>query len=435
MGTLEIRNSLSNLIIFAFFFAGLLGLCLRKKIPYDEISNIIPHSWRKKITISSEDPMLQALNIRKPLKSPRQNPTVVDAHGHVSEKLGYLPAIGGAAAKPYRHKQTSQTFLRIPGAFSIDSELKTEAHSKNMKVSETAVWAAVASAKEYASSILRGCVTLKKSMHNGRMKRPRPTNVPAPRPEKKAKKELNNQLPMDQRHISSFDIQAFVTTLPTGSVQYHGGAMSRNTYERTVLAAAETSFTPFGPAFYQLKEFIWDKLAPGYTMPVDFQKPKPLTAAPSASSRPRAAIGTNNALPSAGTTQNTVANAGEGAQEVRQKIQVGGLGRGAKNLASLKMRSSGTKLVGTAMNDISESDKLSVSSASKGQQASSGSTTEVGASQAQQAVAMPTKSEKATEDESKESGGVQSVRPKGKGFGIKDLAAMKARSDTPSKDD
>jgi len=369
----------------------LLERCHMSKVPYDKISELVPSSWHGRIKQGSgEFKPKQLPTVPNKLLKEEKKPAVL------MDKVAYLPTIGGAAAKPYHHKQKAQSSIRLPGSLSIDPELKYLAQSASMKVSDSTVWLVVASAKEYATKILKGCVALKKAVNNGKIKRPISHSTQLARPEKKTKRETSNaDLPVHARRITPIDMQAFVSTMPLAAPR-PGGSLSRVTHERIMVATNETSIPPFGSEFYKLKEFMWEKIAPSYSAPISFQ------LSPS---------------PQPGASSN-------GGGESRQKLVVGGLGRGAKDLAALKMRTSSTKADGAPLTDTSESGRLSAGSrnsnpsATQNQQPSTSTSNETNHHAAAGQSDSPG---------SEDVGG----RPRGKGFSIKDLAAMRARSAGP----
>ena len=348
--------------------------CLRLRVPFDDISAHLPQAWRKRIITYPRSPSKPSNNDNK--------------DGAVLDKLGYLPTVGGSPAFPQKAKRTNHSSLRIPGALSIDPEMRALVQRAKMKVNEDAVWLTIVSAKEYASTILKGCIGLKQSIHHGKLKRGPPgPNRMLGRPEKAARKDTDHQLlalPPSERTISPLDVQCFVATLRVGGVQSRGCTVSRLTCERALLASGETSLVPYGPAFHQIKAFIQKKLAPTSTTSVRFQKD---TA--SESGRP----------------------------------YFGGLGRGAKDLAAIKRRSS-SKVEGEDLSERgSESSRQTAPQESMDQHSSRGTCqaspssrgSNVSVADSKQEVAVPAR--------------------RGKGFGTKNLAAMRARSSVPPKDD
>ncbi|KAL7573780.1 hypothetical protein ACA910_007809 [Epithemia clementina (nom. ined.)] len=363
-------------------------------IPFDEISTHLPNSWRKRITIFDR-------TMEQPSKMKKKEFFITD-------KLGYLPTIGGAPAYPRKVKCAAHSSLRIPGALSIDPEMRAAVQAADMNVSEEAIWLMIVSAKEYASTILRGCLALKKSVHNGKLKRVLSPG-PSPslgRPEKMSKKDTSlgsSDLPLHERTINPIDVHCFVASLRSGSVHSQGGIVSRIAFERTMMASAETSHVPFAPAFHQIKEFMHRKLAPTYATVVHFQQ----ETTPTASS----------------------------ASETRKPTSSGGLGRGAKDLAALKKRSS-SRQEGESMTDMSErgsesSRQSRVLDSADPLGTSTRTTTSV------PSTSVPSSSRSTPAAAAADSKQLEDASParRGKGFGIKDLAALRARSAANQKDD
>lgn len=376
---------------------GLLGWCLRSKVPYEQIANFVPSCWNQRIKISSDDFLCE-----QPLK---RLPTTLESKPIIQfDQFGYLPAIAEAGKSPYSERKSVHAKIRIPGALAIDQQLKASCHSMNLKMrDDNILWLVVAAAKEYTSKTLKGCIALKKSIHIGKMKRPRCISSSIARPEKKLRRDPSNpDLPKETRHITPLDMQSFIATLPMAGVRHQGGALSRITAERTLMATYET-LPPFGTAFLELKKFLWEKIAPSYSETITFKKaPEHLPVLPCA---PQGAFASQI--------------------ESRQKVQVG-RGRGAKNLAALKIRTSATKADKSAvLTDTSESGRVSTGSHLSNPRHEAAS-----ASSSTQEPVLESSDRPVSAPESKQS------RGKGVGSkdlatlraGVKDLAAMKARS-------
>ena len=285
-----------------------------------------------------------------------------------------------------------------------------------MKVSEDAVWLMIISAKEYARTVLNGCVALKTCTHRGKLKRPLPMGSGSGRPSKVNKKDSSIDLPLNERSIRPIDVRCYVASLQAKGLHLQGSTVSRTAGERTMIASAEMSLVPYGRAFYKIKDFMHSKLAPSSSTPIHFVKD---SLGSSEGHRPQ--LGGGGGL---------------------------GLGRGAKDLSAMKKRTSTTKQEGDSLTDMSERGSESsrqsrqagtqdlggqplqpggvVPGSSRPVQSTSASSASLrGTNQPASAAPAPVPEEK---QEVAASG-------RGKGYGIKDLAAMRARTTSGQKDE
>ena len=285
-------------------------------------------------------------------------------------------ALNATSALPQRPQNQRKTGLCIPGALSIDPRVRNAAAKEGLTPSENAIWLLVVAAREYATTMLKSCTEIKRSAMMGKHARvplPRPHTLsykPKPgevtrrvNPPPKANPAPRVPAPSGPLRITAFDIHTLVTQLPMGAAASLAGTVSRESFETTLFHGIDVaSSLDGGDRFGSLRRFI--------------------------------VSGINaRAAQAASDTSRKTATARE-LQEDR-KSPHGGLGRGAKDLASLRARSS-------------------VTPKSEGE-----NTSEISAAGSQQAPA-PT-------DMQHESY-AQSAARRGKGSGVKNLRAMLARN-------
>jgi hypothetical protein len=229
----------------------------------------------------------------------------VNFHSRVDkEPLVALEAKSTAHLPPATEKRIQ---LRIPGALAIDPVVRAAAMQESLKVSETVVWLLVVAAKEYATQIIKSCANVKKAACQGihlRVPQPRPHTLmykPKPGELKKHNESTRKASASGSLRISSFDVHTLLAQLPMGPIHSIGGTVSRMSYETTLMNCVDmgTSFTPDG--FEDLKQFVVSR-----------------TLSQKASTRPVPGSSVGRLSPH------------------------GGLGRGAKDLASLRARSTAT---------------------------------------------------------------------------------------------
>uniref|UniRef100_A0A7S3LEV5 Uncharacterized protein n=1 Tax=Amphora coffeiformis TaxID=265554 RepID=A0A7S3LEV5_9STRA len=285
-----------------------------------------------------------------------------------------------------RSQNHLKTGLRIPGALSIDPKVRNAAAKEGLAPSENAIWLLVIAARQYAATILKSCTEVKRSAIMGKH-----TRVPLPRPHTlsykpkpgeankktspapKASQATRNSGPSGPLRITAFDVHTLITQLPMGAVGSLAGTVSRHSFERTLLHSVDTgSSLVSGETLDSLRRFFVSRI------------------------NARAAQATRE-------TSRKTANATATLED--RKSPHGGLGRGAKDLASLRARSSFTSK--------NEGENSAERSDTGGHQAS-------GQNIGSQGASVPT--------EAQQQGDNQSGGRRGKGSGVKNLRAMLARN-------
>ena len=289
---------------------------------------------------------------------------------------------------------------RIPGALVIDPRVRKIADAAGMKFSENAIWLLVVALKEYTKTVLDDTLSTIKAVETGSV--PRRSSIrPQLLPKKRtaadtkvssspaAKKSANGPAPT--KSITPLDIHSTVASMPGGSRSL-GCCLSRATFERSLFSSFDKNSVIRGSTFNEVKKFVVSAVTP----PIETQSNKV-----EASSKQAEAPKPNKVK-----------------EEMPKSPGSRGLGKGAKDLASLKARSSFSETAST-------SSSISTVKASGAADFSTRPAAQSGA--AQNPSTPPKEPEKAVDSASAPSQVLTTPR-KGKGFGVKDLAAMRARS-------
>jgi hypothetical protein len=330
--------------------------------------------------------------------------------------------------------------LRIPGAIVVDPHVRRLAELSGLTTSENAVWLMVVAVKEYAKSLIDFTISSTNAVEAGQL----PPRLNARVPGKRAASDSGSTNPGESRHkrlkcISSIDLHSVASNLPL-SGQTLGGCLSRETFERGLHLTYDRSSVIGENAFTDLKSFIIASVTPSNSKRLKVEPPKP-----------------------------TMKTSTDEALKGRKSPSVRGLGRGAKDLAALKARAG--QISSNPSTDIptGSTESTQVASSVKEQ---ANTVTKLGATQTSKVVAQgasdtaPQTSEtkpdlsktsksipivpgtsKASEQQPgvmTDESGIDAADPteskqqslaqrRGKGHGVKSLAAMRARSATSTE--
>ena len=322
----------------------------------------------------------------------------------------------------------------LPGAIFLDPHVRAMSQVAGMKVAENAIWLLVVAAKEYAKNVLRDCLSHMKSVERGKC-------PPAPR--------LTSHGAFD-RHRTSFsssfssenegmvvlgatDIHHVVATTAFCDVRNIGGGCSRLSFERTLHSSAPSFEDPARlRCISEVSHFLSNDILPVGFVPQrsSSQKESP---SPNTEIKKETSVSVENPLPSdvgppqAPTTASVQSSAAKPTDNEERRSPFGGLGRGAKDLASLKARSSSTRTL-SGMSTGGESANQATETGSQpvdGQPAK-----EASIAATPDANPDPETIEKVIEGDD-----IPAMPRRGKGFGIKNLAVMLARSGSTRLDD
>jgi hypothetical protein len=287
-----------------------------------------------------------------------------------------------------------------------------------MKVSENAVWLLVVAAKEYTNVLLKKSIASVKAIEAGQVP-PRHLKHQISRKTKKASgKDSESPTrasepglpPGKTRCITAPEVHALTASMPTAAVLSLGGAVSRLSFESSLFSSIDMSIVSGGKAYEEVRQYLISGLLASVTK-----------------------------LPGVVNTGGTNATSTEEMKVSR--APVGGLGRGAKNLAALKARATvSSKDSGGGAVPISGARTVSaglvkpgISSAFDPAPAATESTKAPGPPAANTVLAPPKAAPiNLKQDSSVEGPVVQKqqlvvIPRKGKGFGVKNLATMRTR--------
>lgn len=402
---------------------GLLERCVQPTSRLADVSQNVPDSWQKRVKVLSK-PQSCVEPTAKGNRSRRDPALFPD----------YTPVISESPLDPPTERAYSvNTALRIPGAIAIDPNVRARANQIGMKVSENAVWLLVVAAKEYANSLLKSSIASVKAIEAGHVP-PRRAKHQVTRKTRKSPSKDNATATVEPtprqpvggpRCITAPEVHAFAASLPSGAVLSLGGSVSRLSFERSLFSSLDMSVVTGGSAYDTVRQYLTTELLSS-VVSAKTKKAEPASQSAGALSK-RASSASPFEIPTKEKKKGPV------------RPPVGGLGRGAKNLAALKARASvATKESGGGANSSPTPGAGSVkgSSALQAQEpgASVTKTTESRPPDTNDASNGPTADSKtkdsATQQEAEPATGVR----KGKGFGVKNLRAMMARG-TPGKVD
>lgn len=369
----------------------------------------------------------------------------------------------------------------IPGALVIDPLVREMADKSNMRVSENAVWLLVVAAREHTKNVVKNAISCKKDIEQGRV--PATSlcypNVLAGTKSNTKRDSIQDRPPLadqmqrkfqSRKVVTAFDIFASSASMPSASSASLGGSVSSTALERCLHSAFDSSPFVQGPEFANVQNYIVREItslarerkrllpppsekkkeqtsqskeahqiskrpSPSITIPPVAAAPtlphtqhviatqKPVQQAPTQPQQqinpvtgPIATVNTNIAV-------KAVAPVVLSKESTPALVVPGGLGRGAKNLAALMQRASNK-----VEDDPNAAPAVSASVQVQEQPES--------ATLAQSNAPAPLQllPNSAPKEEVDELGTSTGSGRRGKGFGRKNLAAMKARTSKPGQE-
>lgn len=285
-----------------------------------DIAQVIPRNMRKRISVVPKPNL--ACSCEAELAAPTLFATadaeLPEQNSFKDSALSYAPAVLELdASREKRLRIPDGLSMRIPGAIIVDPHVRKLADSTGMMASENAIWLLVVAVKEFTKSLLENTLSTVKSVDAGQVP-PRLMMRPLVLSKKRSLSEKDeSSKPMQiathltpTNCITSFDLHTVIANLPT-SARSLSGCIARATYERSLYSTFDNSLVAGGHAIDELKNFIVSALAP------------PL--GPTSQVQPLDALANISA---------------EEALTGRKSPPTRGLGRGAKDLAALKARAS-----------------------------------------------------------------------------------------------
>jgi hypothetical protein len=422
--------------------AGLLERCVEPIVPFSDISDVLPQRIRDKITI------IKSRRLRRnDVTEEDEQRMKAGGRQAVEDRLDTEDCAYGPVIQELDTKQTERqrhgegSSLRIPGAVVVDPHVRRLAELSGLTTSENAVWLMVVAVKEYAKSLIDFTISSTNAVEAGQLPPRLNTRVPAlPRKRTASDGAGESRHTKRLKCISSIDLHSVASNLPL-SGQALGGCLSRETFERGLFMTYDRSSVIGENAFTDLKSFIIASVTPSHSKRLKVEPPKP-----------------------------TIKTSTDEALKGRKSPSVRGLGRGAKDLAALKARAGQISSIPSA--DLPTGSSTESTPAVSSVKEQTNTVTKLGATQTNKLVAQgasdtaPQMSETKTDlstttkstpivpatskaieqqpltktDESDidatdpvESKQQSLAQRRGKGHGVKSLAAMRARSATSTE--
>lgn len=314
-----------------------------------------------------------------------------------------------------------------------------------MNVSENSVWLIVVAMKEFVQTTLKSCIQMKKSVEAGQV-----PPVPYIRQRVLHKKRdigdhrMASMSPKSKPYsgstcITAMDVFALTSSMSIGNARSIGGTISRPAFELSQFSSYGLRVQPHSEMFDDLKSLITAKISPSLSLQVHYD---PSSSSDLDTSSQRSRGDQSRAARGVGSTNDTT----------KGRAPHGGLGRGAKDLGALRARSltqrssaaaAAAAAAATVSQPPTEQHKAPLPAPSPPpSQAPVGSTVPVvdnskaalsaGAATAEEERLGSSSPTDARASPQSQAGGA--VR-RGKGFGVKNLAAMRARSITKPAED
>ena len=407
---------------------GLLERCTASMVPRHSIKvEDVPTSMKNRIRFFSR------IKNEDDLKD-------VDHGDNLVEPVSLLPYTTITSVRDADEKKRPKPLassLMLPGALIVDPHVRMIAQGAGLNVSENAVWLLVVAMKEYSSAILRNAVSSVNALENDESLPP-----PSIAPQMLGRRDYfhlhtnakPSQTSAEQKSITSLHMHALTAGMQVGAPFSLGGCSSRLTFETSLFGALDNSVVADRTAFADLQAFMTSALAPSAErMKVEDQEPNARTDATVPISLVKDENLDQAELASIGSSQPLTEASGSIELE---RTPFGGLGRGAKDLASLKARSSILqKNVPPSSFGPGSLEVENVSTKIEGDTGSNTVETSAAAGALPSDVAGSAASSAAlggvpNQEPITNSDQVQhvTVHRKGKGAGVKNLAAMRARS-------
>jgi hypothetical protein len=371
-----------------------MGRATRQTAPLREVSQHIPVKWRDRIKQCKSERRQRLYAAKDPdrstavLKVPAEvTPFYREAWAAEGSFAHFTPF---AAREEVEHDiqevMAEMPSSSIPGALVVDPFVRDIVQEDTMRVTENAIWLLVVAVKEHTKATLQKVVDAKEALENGHIL-PRTKNYPhalASTSKASTSGKASPTKPVvtavaskKRKQITSLDICAASTSSHLAGIGSLGGSLSRYAFERCQHSAYDASPMIPEPNFVQVHKFITSeitstvkriKLVPvkkvvqSLRPAVSIPPPPPPPVRPFIQSKPPPALvppvhfappisapalrKQHPAEPVAAVTHASVPSQPATSQPVPQnepKDDAGmyvprGLGRGAKNLAALKIR-------------------------------------------------------------------------------------------------
>ena len=390
--------------------------CLRPYAFVTDVNDRLPGAWKERVStttlqaihgkekhpvIPTPSAEVENVNVSYDMRVPFRAKDVPFPFQH-SDTPMIVESDAGVAAAIQRPISGSSS---IPGALAIDPYIRALCAVSGMKVSEHAVWLLIIAMKQFASTCVEHAIHSSKLLDQMKA-----THIPLSvlgKPGDSSSYANKGE----KSSLSAFVFHSLTTTMPQGFARSAGGCMSRAAFESSLSSCMNESTGQTSTDFDSVKGFITKKLSVFTPAKEKVRPPVSPTALADPVSTERSVSATPVAQEKEGPLKSHPVIAAPAAMERRVSATPGGLGRGAKDLASLKARATRPE-------------------ASRASPVIAGPVGPTRLDTPSQSAAATDSSEKLTPSSEDMSDSLQQSARRGKGFGIKNLAAMRARSVT-----
>lgn len=434
----------------------------RRQLDLERVASHIPTSWKSRVTKGRKEIEPSPTSMDPVDTAPITAKSSKELHTFYQESWERPVMKQAAEANQTRRQKVlvaskhETSSSKIPGVLAVEPLVRRIVGQNDMQVSDTAVWLIVVALKEHTKNVLKSTMSRKEALGRGELEPPIISfpKVLATQSKSTSKKdataEPSGEKPTtDDRNklstqISALDLYYGLSSLPIGNVGSMGGSVSRTAVERCLYSSYDNfpmqPMRDFDEVHDYLTERIFseartrkltpkpredEKTSTSNSVKINdqsFAVPPPAPAPPRKTevTVPPPSVVQKVPAPTAEPTPPAPAAeapaSGTPVGEESANAGIRGMGRGAKNLAALIRRS--TPAASTAETGQSDS----------GTATASGSTDEKTTDEKKELNADATDKPADGADSKSESGA--DGQKQGKGFGRKNLSALKARAST-----
>ena len=408
--------------------------------PLGDVAPHVPREWRSRISGPKRRPPINRVDVKKAkgLDHYEVSPLYRQAWADdIDCQLNNVPYDVADNDEDHRGPGVADNISScIPGALIVDPLVRRIVQGVGMRVTENAIWLLVVAVKAHTEAVLKNVVNIKEGLGSGQLYSAS-TQTPSSSPPGKSSQKNKEK---GHRLIGASDMCTISAAMPVGPIESLGGSLSRGVFERCLHSSYDSNPVSRGRDFLEIQKFLTSEiLASG----VRRAKLECLHSKNNPPVNPTKPDCSTTEEPSSKPEQFVEQDVGPSGSAMAQRPSIRGLGRGAKNLAALKARASSTP---PAQEGATEMDSSGRSLASNDE---SGRSNLNGNKQGEMSTTEGTLAEGTSQSVGDERDGEMnpgSSSPamqarRGKGFGVKNLAAMRARSiqspatDGPPKED
>lgn len=416
------------------FVLNLIRNCSKKSAQSIEVAAHIPQNWKERV----KSPQLSATIESKTNITPKPAavnfveddlPNYTEAWCNDDDNANTKAVLPSSV--PIRHETPPGTKIapsRVPGALVVDPLVRKLVSSNNMQVSELAVWLMSVAVKQHTKQFLKAAIAQKESIEGGCLPRRslefpnKVAGIPSSKKEgseKPTDKQKRDGSETSRRKLTTLDLHIASTTYPHGRRESVGGSIPRNVIERSLHASYDNLCAVPGDDLFHVQSFITNQILSAAKSRAQQEKAKSESIAshPSTSNPTLRKEQSSFAVPASSAvvgrqqqpSVHPVSNhAMDPLSQASADFDSSVKGRGAKDLASLMKRTSEPEkpVHGAAPADASLAQPADSQAEAEGPQMQPNDTTAA-------AVEQPA-----------------GKGPAGKGFGTKNLAALRACATT-----